>query len=116
LGNGPISKKEVVTITLKEKAVMINGTYRWEWIDSNITKYNDILQEMKGNSSVIRADRKLDYLRQVEGLEQQQNQFKATYKRIQESGDDERDNMQELLKKSWDELEKAFNKVINRYE
>jgi hypothetical protein len=95
---------------------MKNDIYRWEWIDSSMTKYNDILQEMKGNASVIRADRKLDYLRQVEGLEQQQNQFKATYKKIQEANDDERDKMQELLEKSWDELEKSFHTVINRYE
>ncbi|MDF2633813.1 MAG: hypothetical protein K0R78_687 [Pelosinus sp.] len=88
---------------------------RWDWIDSHLTKYNEILQEMKGRAFIIPADLKLDYLRQVQQLEQQQNTFNAKYRKLQEASGDERDKMQEPLDKFRKELEKSFDHVIKKY-
>ncbi len=94
---------------------MKSENYKWEWVDSYFLKYNQILQEMKEKSSAIPPDQKLDYLRQVQRLEEEQNRFKASYRKVQESIESEQDQVQDVLHKAWRELEQAFDQVIKKY-
>jgi aspartate ammonia-lyase len=89
---------------------------RWDWMDCHLTQYNEILQELKGRASVIPAGIKLEYLIQVQQLEQRQKKFKVKYKKFQEVSDEERIKMQDALEKAWKELELTFDNVIKKYK
>lgn len=87
---------------------MKSEDYKWDWMDFRLMQYNEILQDVKGRASIVRAEAKLDYFRQVGHLEQQYNKFKEKYQHFHEISDEEQDNMQETLEKSWSDLEQSF--------
>lgn len=95
---------------------MENDNYKWDWMDSRLTQCSESLQEIKGRASIVRAEIKLDYFKQVEQLEQQYHKFKALYKYFQDVSDDERDNLQETVENAWNELEQSFETVIKKYK
>lgn len=95
---------------------MGNENYKWDWMDCRLTKYSEILQDIKSRASIVRAEVKLDYFKQVEQLEQHYNTFKGIYRRFQEVSDEERNNLQEVVEKAWHELEQSFDSVIKKYK
>lgn len=95
---------------------MGNGNYKWDWMDCRLTKYSEILQDIKSRASIVRAEIKLDYFTQVERLEQHYNTFKGIYKRFQEVNEEERDKLQDVVEKAWYELEQSFDTVTKKYK
>lgn len=95
---------------------MKSQIYQWEWVDSYLMQYNQILQDLKGRASTISPSQKLDYLKQVQWLEMEQNRFKAAYRKVQESSECEQEEMKDVLGDVLQNLKKSFALVIKKYK
>jgi len=87
-----------------------------EKIDAKLIQYSAKLTQMKGKAAEAQVDMKIEYLSQVENLENKRDEFMKKHGQLKASSEHKWEEVKVGTEKTWNELEEAFDKVVARFK
>ncbi len=87
-----------------------------EKINAQVEQYGAKLAEMRGKAAEANADIKLEYLNQVEKLEDKRDGLKAKYEELKKSSENSWENMKDGTENAWNEFKEAVAKATERFK
>ena len=87
-----------------------------EKINAQIEQYSAKLAGMRGKAAEVSADVKLEYINQVEKLEDKRDGLKKKYEQLKKSSESSWEDMKEGTENAWNELKEAISKAADHFK
>jgi len=84
-------------------------------MQTNLTLYDAKLDVLKAKAAVIHADMKVEFLSQVESLQNNRNDFAAKYGKLKDSSEHAWGDVKAGSEKAWHGLEDSLEKALSRF-
>lgn len=85
-------------------------------ISAQIDQYSAKLKVMRSKATLANIDMKLEYLNQVEKLEEKRNGLKKKYKELSKASESSWEDIKEGTENAWNDLKGAIDKVIKNFK
>ena len=87
-----------------------------EKINAQLEQYSAKISVLKAKGNEAHADVKLEYLKQVEKLEDNRDGLRVKYEQLKEASSNSWDDLQEGSEAAWDELKESLSKVVENFK
>ena len=87
-----------------------------EKISAQVEQYSAKLAGMRGKVGEISADMKLEYLKQVEKLEDKRDGLKEKHEQLKKASESSWEDMKEGTENAWNELKEAVAKATEHFK
>ena len=86
-----------------------------EKMSAQVEQYSAKLAGMRGKAAEVHADMKLEYLNQVEKLENKRDGLKEKYEQIKKASDSSWEDMKEGTENAWNDLKESIAKAAKHF-
>jgi len=85
-------------------------------INAQIDEYSAKLKVMRSKATAVHVDMKLEYLNQVEKLEEKRDGLKRKYKEISKASESSWEDIKEGTESAWNDLKESLDKAIKHFK
>ena len=85
-------------------------------INAEIEQYSAKLAGMRGKATEVQVDMKLEYLNQVEKLEEKRDTLKKKYKEISKASESSWEDIKEGYENVWNDLKESLAKAKKHFK
>ena len=85
-------------------------------IDAQIDQYSAKLKGMRSKATEVHVDMKLEYINQIEKLEEKRDSLKKKYKEISKASESSWEDIKEGTENAWNDLKESLDKAIKHFK